>query len=601
MSYFDITNATFNKRMRVLKETDPCLAEIFNKLLEQLIKNDVALNTDILTTQKRIDTLTSLPDGSTSGDAELSDIRVGADGTQYPNAGDAVREQIKNTKKDADEAIASLKEDLGDYLQVKTHTLEIDNLIDLDNLQDGYVKTDGTIANDSNYKNTGHQRVNAGKTYTAWRYNGTGEISFGISGFYDVNGKYLGTGIGINNKVVAPENAYTLVFAHTNSNMSASANPCVIESETYTGYKPYRVEEVTVVTEYVKKEVFENEKSVLEGEIEALNNKIDNKEVVAFSPTPIYASANSLIDGQTLTIPWDMITDVKQNNVIMFSAKVSSFDSLIISHSTVNYRSGILKIDLSNNKVSVYDAETLKNEYDLGVKLSDIITVSIVVKRNQKADIVIADSKGYRKIADVTWNGCRDGIVVTSVNSNLNDCELSFVNNDICNDIWGFGDSYYDMIPNILNDLGYTNWMVDGYSGRTSNGGLLSFQKAVAIRKPKKVIWCLGMNDADTETEINQNWKRAFDTVKAYCDKNSIEMIGYVTPNVPNRNHEFKNAYVKAHCDRYIDACHAVGADINTSWYTGLLSSDKVHPATQGKWVLTQEFIRVVPELYKLS
>lgn len=118
MSYFDITNATFNERMRVLKETDPCLAEIFNKLLEQLIKNDVALNTDILTTQKRIDTLTSLPDGSTSGDAELSDIRVGADGTQYPNAGDAVREQIKNTKKDADEAIASLKSDIEDINNV---------------------------------------------------------------------------------------------------------------------------------------------------------------------------------------------------------------------------------------------------------------------------------------------------------------------------------------------------------------------------------------------------------------------------------------------------------------------------------------------------
>ena len=49
MSYFDITNATFNERMRVLEETDPCLAEIFNKLLEQLIKNDVALKTDILT------------------------------------------------------------------------------------------------------------------------------------------------------------------------------------------------------------------------------------------------------------------------------------------------------------------------------------------------------------------------------------------------------------------------------------------------------------------------------------------------------------------------------------------------------------------------
>ena len=53
-------------------------------------------NLELETQKSRIDSFTKLVDGSTTGDAELQDIRVGVDGISYENAGTSVRTQFKN-------------------------------------------------------------------------------------------------------------------------------------------------------------------------------------------------------------------------------------------------------------------------------------------------------------------------------------------------------------------------------------------------------------------------------------------------------------------------------------------------------------------------
>lgn len=76
-----------------------------------------AQNSKIATLESRMDTFTSLSSGSTTGDAELQDIRVGANGVTYPNAGDAVRGQY-----------SQLKEDLVDFIEEEFDKVETINL-----------------------------------------------------------------------------------------------------------------------------------------------------------------------------------------------------------------------------------------------------------------------------------------------------------------------------------------------------------------------------------------------------------------------------------------------------------------------------------------
>lgn len=68
------------------------------------IKNDTSIISETIKTtdnkinalESRVNNLSSLKEGSTTGDAELIDARVGYDGYTYDTAGDAIRNQINS-------------------------------------------------------------------------------------------------------------------------------------------------------------------------------------------------------------------------------------------------------------------------------------------------------------------------------------------------------------------------------------------------------------------------------------------------------------------------------------------------------------------------
>ena len=109
-----------------------------NKEVEELSSQleQKANEADLQTQKSRIDNIVKLEEGSTTGDAELIDGRVGIDSTVYANIGDAVRTQINDTG----ENIKQIRELIGNGLNISITK------------KDGaYLKNNGTYEEDSLY------------------------------------------------------------------------------------------------------------------------------------------------------------------------------------------------------------------------------------------------------------------------------------------------------------------------------------------------------------------------------------------------------------------------------------------------------------------
>ena len=111
---------------------------------------DGTARASVNTLSARMDTFTSLPEGSTTGDAELTDIRVGANGTTYDSAGNAVRGQI-----------GELKSDLNDISDALSYSV-VENIYNSLTFTSGYMSKTGVVSSADTLKYSNKISVKAG-------------------------------------------------------------------------------------------------------------------------------------------------------------------------------------------------------------------------------------------------------------------------------------------------------------------------------------------------------------------------------------------------------------------------------------------------------
>lgn len=490
--------------------------------------------------------------------------------------------------------VSQLKEDLQNYLKVKETVLETDNLLDINDLTVGYVDLNGNISSNNGFKYTRFEPVKPNTTYTVWRMIWSNNFNHRFVTFYDKEKNVISNaGCEMTKSFTTTNNTYYVIMSFDNTeNITLDRKPMVTEgTELPSEYKPYRNEFVDYVTEYVKKADFDTA-------VEELEEKIKNKTVTPLINEADVQTADTIQSGGNISIE---ASNSKQNNTIGFFCNIGSdFGSVRVSHGLVSTHGRSASIIVDSTNVYLYsDVNTLVGTYPHSLTISDFLQISIVVWNNYKCEVMVSSKGGYFIKNDLDWNGCTESVKAESISGTLTNAKLTWHVSDYNHKTWCFGDSYFDYwIPKMKSQLGIYNYMVDSYSGRASQKALASFKLAIKKATPQNVLWCMGMNDPDTDTAISTTWKTSYDELAQICDEKGIDLILVTIPNTPDRNHTFKNDFIKSSGKRYVDIARTLGAETYPSgWYDGLIGLDNVHPSDMGTRVITNAMVIGCPEL----
>lgn len=310
-------------------------------------------------------------------------------------------------------------------------------------------------------------------------------------------------------------------------------------------------------------------------------------------PMGYMSSKDSILSGEYLEHPSH---NVKINNIYIFNASITTFGSITFSKGG----SAITVDDTNITVVNDGAGATIPHGLTIGSRIT--LMVQNETSTNTSLIRLCSDGQVFNYTTPVRFILDIGSAKVLSTGSTLTNCTLAWVSRNVNAPIWLFGDSYFSWYSQrwtyYLADDGYTDvCMLNGYAGQASGSAYTSLVHLLAITVPKMVVWCLGMNDGDTDCVVNASWKTYYDKLVELQKKFGFELVLYTVPTTPAINNDYKNAIVRSSGYRYIEADLAVRIDASGHWVTGALGSDEVHPTEIGAKILYYRIIADLPEI----
>ena len=372
-----------------------------------------------------------------------------------------------------------------------------------------------------------------------------------------------------------------------------------------------QVERGNVVTEYVPYGKY------------VANECIDNKVQLdsTLIKNGIQKSVASLNSGAYLFIQDNTPKNIHRDNLAVMEASIADFNDGFRFAKGGGADNGANYFDVDDTNITWSQfkdgATTVKGTYAHGLYFSEFVKMCLI-EGNGTLRVVLQTLSGTFVQNIDNFGYIFNGQVYVKSNGTFTDVKVAWSNDYLRKSVWMFGDSYFGMDIEQrelywLNEWDCLDVLVDNMAGINSQKSYEELQRCLTFGTPKKLVWCLGMNDgsdADEDTPTT-SWSYYIELIEEICKKYNIELILATIPNVPAVNNEGKNKWVRESGYRYIDVASAVGANVFESgvatWYGenggaqylegSSNPNNRIHPTTVGAKAIATQFLVDFPDL----